>query len=335
MLIKEFNFHLPPELIAQFPAKRREMSKLLVLNRKDGTITHTKFYNIVNYLHPEDLLVLNQTKVFPARLRGKRIPTGGKVEVLLVKQLGSPSIWEVLLTPLRARKVGVEIEFGSNFYAKVIKVNKRVTLQFYHEAEFWSLLNKYGEIPLPPYIKRKPTQLDKERYQTVYATSVGSIAAPTAGLHFTKKILTQLKTKGVKIEKITLHVGVGTFSPIRTQQIEDHKMEEEYYEIPPSLPKIIHSSSRVVAVGTTVVRTLETAFEKENPLLQGWTTKFIYPPYQFKVVDALITNFHLPSSTVLLLVCAFAGKELILNTYKEAIQKRYKFYSYGDCMFIV
>ncbi len=335
MLIKEFNFPLPSELIAQFPPKRRGTSKLLVLNRKDGSIVHTKFYNIINYLHPGDVLVLNQTKVFPARLRGKRIPTGGKVEVLLVKQLHPPSSWEVLLTPPRARKVGVEIEFGSNFYAKVIKVNKRVTLQFYYQGEFWSLLNKYGETPLPPYIKRKPTQLDKKRYQTVYASSVGSIAAPTAGLHFTQKILTQLKHKGVKIEKITLHIGIGTFSPIRRQHIENHKMEEEYYEIPTSFPKILHSSSRVVAVGTTVVRALETAFEKTPPILRGWTAKFIYPPYQFKVVNALITNFHLPSSTLLLLVSAFAGKELIFNSYKEAIKKGYKFYSYGDCMFIV
>lgn len=349
MLVEEFDYDLPKELIAQYPSEKREESNLLVLHRDTQEIEHRKFYNIVEYLSPGDVLILNETKVIPARLIGKRIGTGGKVEVFLL----TPTVntdptcadeWEILISPHRAKKIGVKVEFGHDFWGEIKSIAPKTIFKFYCNEDLDALIYKYGQIPLPPYIKRKPEFIDYERYQTVYARVLGASAAPTAGLHFTRSILNQLKSNGIEITKIVLHTGFGTFKPIKCKIVEEHKMEAEYYEIPQSTANKINfarcsagsypQQRKIVAVGTTTVRVLETI---GYPLCstKGWTDKFIYPSYNFKVVDALITNFHLPKSTLLLLVCAFASKELIFKAYREAIARGYKFYSYGDAMLII
>lgn len=342
MQITEFDYELPKELIAQYPSDKRGESNLLVLHRSTGEVEHRKFYNIVEYLCPGDVLVLNETKVIPARLIGKRVNTGGRVEVFLLRPavvndtFGECGVdeWQVLISPHRVKKVGVKIEFGPDFHCEVKSVEPTPVVKFYYNGKFDTFLTRYGKVPLPPYIKREPDSTDYNRYQTVYARVPGACAAPTAGLHFTDPILTQLKDKGVKIVKIVLHTGVGTFKPVKCERVENHKIEPEYYEISPEVADEINSAKRTIACGTTTVRTLESGGE----VLQassGWTDKYIYPPYKFRVVDVLVTNFHLPKSTLLLLVCAFAGKELIFKAYKEAIAYGYKFYSYGDAMLII
>jgi S-adenosylmethionine:tRNA ribosyltransferase-isomerase len=337
MKVEEFDYELPKELIAQYPSQRRGDSRLLVVHRDTQKIEHRKFYDITEYIEKGDILVLNETKVIPARLIGKRIGTGGKVEVFLLRPYEKrKQEWEVLLSPARAKKVGTQVKFASNFWGEVKSVSPRQIFKFYYKGDFNLLLQKYGQIPLPPYIKRPPEVSDYDRYQTVYARVPGACAAPTAGLHFTNSILKKLEQKGVEVAKIVLHTGVGSFRPIKCKEIENHQMEAEYYEIPINVIKKINLAKRVVAVGTTVVRALES--RRATSVLQtekGWTNKFIYPPYKFKTVDALITNFHLPKSTLVLLVCAFAGKELIFKAYKEAIMRKYKFYSYGDAMLIL
>lgn len=358
MKIDDFDYELPKELIAQYPSEKRGESNLLVLHRDTQEIEHRKFYNIVEYLGSGDALILNETKVIPARLIGKRVDTDGKVEVFLLNpvQVGENSIcadeWKVLISPHRAKKVGVKIEFGPDFYGEVKNIIRKPIFKFYCRGEVTSPLQgiyKYGRVPLPPYIKREPESMDYERYQTVYAKVAGACAAPTAGLHFTHSILNELKKKGVEIVKIVLHTGVGSFKLIKCENVEDHQMEPEYYEISENAATKINLAKRRVAVGTTTVRALESvAIEASSCVCptKGWTDKFIYPPYKFKVVDALITNFHLPKSTLLLLICAFAGwseaeiphlrgKELIFKAYKEAIARRYRFYSYGDAMLII
>ncbi len=333
MKIDQFDFELPRELIATFPEKRRDASKLMVL-KGHGHIEHRLFRDITEYLKAGDLLVLNNTKVIPARLRGKK-ETGGRIEILLVKPLGKGK-FSILS---RGRYSGI-VSFNGGLKAKITE-GKVVEFE---KQDISAYLWKHGLMPLPPYIKREPLPEDRNWYQTIYAEKEGSIAAPTAGLHFTREVLSDLQKRKVKIRYITLHVGLGTFMPVKTDTVEKHKMEREVFEVENSLIDEIKESkkqgSRIVAVGTTVTRTLEAVFSGHyiktatNGLIQGSTDLFIYPGYKFRVVDLLLTNFHLPRSTPLMLVSAFAGRQTILHAYEEAIKKRYRFFSYGDAMLI-
>ncbi len=341
MLVKDFDYFLPKELIAQYPLEKRDESRLLLLNRKSGEILETIFENIVNYLIPGDLLVLNQTKVIPARILGKLEDTNQEIEILLIKSI-KKNTWEALSKPAKKLKVGSTIKFNGAF-AKVVEYKEtglRI-IEFFGKNAF-EIMNEQGEIALPPYIKTKIPDLD--RYQTVYAQTPGAIASPTAGLHFTEKLLEKIKAKGIFVEMITLHASLGTFRPILTEIVEEHKMYSEEFEISVQASQAINMAKkdkrRVIAVGTTVVRALES---QANIQRDGvWQVKpahtntklFIYPPYQFKIVDAIITNFHLPKSTLLLLVSAFATKEYIFKAYDYAIKNKFRFYSFGDAMFI-
>lgn len=323
-----FNYALPKELIAQSPISRRDESRLLILDRKTGHIVHTKFYEIIDCLQPGDILVVNNTKVIPAKIFGKDSRTR---EILLIRE-NEPLLWEIFIKPQRGLKIGEELVFDS-VKGKIKERTRDATyiIQFSKELP----LSSIGYAPLPPYVKRdyeKPDlhDYDKNRYQTVYAKNPGAIAAPTAGLHFTEELLERIKDKGVAIAPITLHAGIGTFRPVRAENIEDHQMHPEWFNIPKETTKVIKNAKRIIAVGTTTARALETTVE--GP---GYTNLFIYPPYKFKVVDALITNFHLPRSTLIMLVSAFAGRELIMKAYQEAIEHKYRFYSYGDAMLIL
>lgn len=340
MDLKEFYYYLPKELIAQEPLKDRAKSRLLVLDRETGHIEHRIFEDIVDYLNPGDCLVLNDTRVIPARLIGSRQDTGGKIEFVLLKKTGI-NIWEVLVKPGKRAKIGSEFVFGDGrLKAKVLgytDAGGRV-VEFFYEGIFEQVLDELGQMPVPPYIKKKLK--DRERYQTVYAREPGSAAAPTAGLHFTKELLEKIRQKRVRIVFITLHVGLGTFRPVKVQKIEEHRMHEEYYEVSPETAEIINNTKenghRIIAVGTTSTRTLETVGSGDGRVKpqSGWSGIFIYPGYKFKVIDGLITNFHLPESTLIMLVSAFAGKDKVFKAYEEAIKKRYRFYSFGDAMFI-
>ncbi|MBQ7718891.1 MAG: tRNA preQ1(34) S-adenosylmethionine ribosyltransferase-isomerase QueA [Clostridia bacterium] len=334
----EFYYDLPPELIAQEPLPNRSDSRLLVLEH--GKITHRKFTDIKEYLHKGDCLVLNDTRVLPARLHGVKRDTGAAIEFLLLKRL-SLDTWEVILKPGRRAKEGAEFVFSDRLSAKIIKVletGNRI-VQFIYDDVFEDILSSIGEVPLPPYITKKLD--DKERYQTVYSRENGSAAAPTAGLHFTNELLSEISDMGVEIVYITLHVGLGTFRPVKTEKIEDHIMHTESYHISQEaadkINKARENGGRIIAVGTTSVRTLESAAAKNMHLSEMFddTDIFIYPGYKFKVVDALITNFHLPESTLIMLVSALAGKENIMRAYDEAIKEKYRFFSFGDAMFIV
>ncbi len=341
MTTKDFYYDLPQERIAQTPLADRTASKLLVLNRKNGEIGHRHFRDILEYLNPGDCLVMNNTRVIPARLYGSKEGTGGKIEFLLLKRI-SLDDWEVILKPGRKAKVGSCFTFGGGLLTaevlEIIEDGKRI-VRFYYQGVWEELLDKLGEMPLPPYIKEKLE--DRERYQTVYSKIEGSAAAPTAGLHFTHELLEQIRGKGVRVAEVTLHVGLGTFRPVSVENAEEHIMHTEHYEISKETAEIINetrrSGGRIVAVGTTSVRTLETVADNNGMLRPavGETNIFIYPGYRFKGVDALITNFHLPESTLLMLVSALAGKEKIMNAYQEAIEKEYRFFSFGDAMLIV
>ena len=333
-----FDFELPEELIAQYPVPKREMARLLVLHKKTGVIEHRVFKDIILYFKEGDLLVLNKTKVIKARLYGRRDDTGGKLE-FLVTRIFEERRFEALAKPGRRAKQGVKIRIGKDILLEIKEITegKRI-VEIKHGPEIYTLLDKYGKVPLPPYIKREPREEDEEWYQTVFAEIPGSIAAPTAGLHFTQEILTQLKQKGVLIEHILLHVGTGTFKPIKTKDITQHKMDAEYYEIPErvleNIVKMKQSKGRLIACGTTTVRALE-SWGYDNTRSKGWTSLFIYPDYSFKVVDGMVTNFHLPKSTPLLMVSALAGRENIMKAYKEAVALKYRFFSYGDAMLII
>ncbi len=341
MKVEDFDFDLPEELIAQTPLKERAESRLMVLEKEKGTVYHKTFKNIVDYLNPGDLLILNDTKVLPARLHGVKEETGANIEVLLLKQ-NEQDVWETLVKPAKRIKEGNIISFGNGkLRAECIgeKEHGGRLLRFYYEGIFYEVLDELGEMPLPPYIKEQLEE--KDRYQTVYAKERGSAAAPTAGLHFTEQLLEQLKKQGVRIEFITLHVGLGTFRPVSVDSIEDHDMHAEYYTISKQTEEAIRETKekggRVIAVGTTSVRTLETAardhgFVKES---SGWTDIFIYPGFKFKAIDGMITNFHLPKSTLIMLVSAIAGQEHVLSAYKEAVQNQYRFFSFGDAMLII
>jgi len=341
MKLSDFDFKLPKELIAQYPAEKRDHSRLLVLHRDTGELEHRKFFDIIEYLNLENALVINQTKVFPARLFGINQKNGIKAEVFLLRNL-EDNLWEVLLKPRKKIRPGSIINFNQGSLSCEIlrESNTEGDLaRFDYKGDIFELLDRIGNTPLPPYIKRESDLKDRDRYQTIYARERGAIAAPTAGLHFTSELLEKIREKGIKVIPITLHIGWGTFRPIRASDFEEHKMEEEYFEIcEESFEKISSvkkNGGKVFAVGTSVVRVLETAFENDNGPHKGWTRKFIYPPYDFRMVDGMITNFHLPKSTLFLLVSAFAGKELILKAYQEAIKEKYRFYSYGDAMLIL
>ncbi len=340
MKTDDFDYQLEEERIAQVPIKERDHSKLLVLGRESGKIKHDHFYNILEYINPGDVLVLNNTKVLPARLFGSRLGKDEKIEVLLLKR--ERDIWECLVRPGKKMKIGTEVEFGEGILkGKVLDILEDGTrkIEFYYSGIFEEILDQLGQMPLPPYIKEKLE--DKDRYQTVYAKETGSAAAPTAGLHFTKELLEKIKEKGASIAYITLHVGLGTFRPVSVEDVTEHKMHSEYYSLEEENLRIIEEAKKkggqIIAVGTTTIRTLETIGEKFNGRLKadsGWTDIFIYPGFEFKIADSLITNFHLPKSTLMMLVSAFSSKENIMNAYEEAKEKEYMFFSFGDGMFI-
>ena len=340
MKTDDFNYELPEELIAQTPLAKRDASRLMVLDRKTGEITHDIFHNIINYLDKDDVLVLNDTKVMPARIIGEKTDTKAIIEFLLLKNTENNN-WEVLVKPAKRVKVGTIISFGNGLLkAKCLNVGEEGLREvtFIYDGIFYEILDKLGSMPLPPYIKEKLK--DKDRYQTVYAKNIGSSAAPTAGLHFTKELLKQIEDKGIKICYITLHVGLGTFRPVNVEDVTKHKMHSEFYQMNSKVAKILNdakkNNKRIISVGTTSTRTLETIIKKYGKFKEtsGWTDIFIYPGYEFKAISAQITNFHLPKSTLIMLVSAFATKEIILNAYKEAVKEKYRFFSFGDSMFI-
>lgn len=340
MRVADFDFYLPEELIAQHPLEKRDESRLMVVDRKSGNIQHKIFKDIIERLNDEDCLVLNNTRVLPARLIGEKENTGGKMEFLLLKKIDK-NRWETLVKPGKRAKIGSRFVFGrGELKAEVKEIGEEGSrvVEFEYDGIFEEVLDRLGQMPLPPYITEKLE--DKERYQTVYSKEVGSAAAPTAGLHFTEELLSKIKEKGVKIAFVTLHVGLGTFRPVKVENIEEHHMHSEYYTISKETVDIINSTKenggRIIAVGTTSCRTLETIADDNGRLKEqsGWTDIFMYPGYKFKIVDALITNFHLPQSTLLMLVSAFSNREIIMNAYLEAVKERYRFFSFGDAMFL-
>lgn len=339
MDVKDFYYDLPQELIAQDPLEDRSGSRLLVLGKTDGSIRHEIFRNITQYLNAGDCLVINNTKVIPARLFGEREGTGATIEILLLKRKEN-DVWETLVKPGKKAKTGTRIIFGGGILTgevvDVVEDGNRL-IQFTYEGIFEEILDQLGQMPLPPYITH--TLQDKNRYQTVYAKYDGSAAAPTAGLHFTPELLDGIRAKGVRIAEVTLHVGLGTFRPVKVENVQDHHMHSEYYEVTEEAAALINeakqSGHRVIAVGTTSCRTLESAAEGGKLTAKsGWTDIFIYPGYTFQVIDALITNFHLPESTLVMLVSALAGRDHIMNAYAEAVKERYRFFSFGDAMLI-
>lgn len=340
MKTDDFDYYLPENLIAQTPINKRDESKLMVLNKETGTIEHRHFADIIDYLTPNDVLVLNDTKVMPARLIGQKEDTNGHIELLLLKNTKN-NIYECLCKPAKRVKIGTIVNFGDGILkAKCIEVKEEGIreFEFLYDGIFYEILDKLGEMPLPPYIHKKLK--DKNRYQTVYAKNIGSAAAPTAGLHFTQELLEKLKNKGITICYVTLHVGLGTFRPVNVEDVTTHKMHSEYYTINEETAKILNQAKKdgknIVSVGTTTTRVLETVMNQYQTFKEcsGYTSIFIYPGYQFKAVDSLITNFHLPKSTLIMLVSAFCSKEIIMNAYSEAIKNSYRFFSFGDSMFI-
>lgn len=339
MKTSDYYYELPQELIAQTPVEPRDSSRLLIYNKANKTIEHKKFYDIIDYLHAGDVLVVNNTKVLPARIYGRKEGSGGKIEFLLLKRLDLTR-WEVILKPGRIAKVGAVFEFSPNLKARIESIGEdgsRIA-EFIYDGVFESVLAEVGEMPLPPYIKEKLS--DKSRYNTVYSKVDGSAAAPTAGLHFTKELIEKVKEKGVEIVEVLLHVGLGTFRPVKAEDVTQHHMHSEYYAVSQNAAESINKAKaegrRIICVGTTSVRTLESAADENGRLKEcsGNTEIFIYPPYKFKVADCLITNFHLPESTLIMLVSALCGREEILEVYKTAVNEGYRFFSFGDAMFI-
>jgi len=341
--LSEFDLEIPEELIADNPSKQRDNAKLMVLNRKDMTIEHKKFKDIVDYFKKGEVLVLNNTKVYPARLFAKKDKSDAKVEVFLLRELAN-NLWEAMVKPARKVRIGNKLILSDDITCDVIDntVSGGRVLRFdYDQQALYSFIDKNGFCPLPPYIHRDPVDSDKARYQTVYASERGSVAAPTAGMHFTKPLLKKIEAKGVHIANITLHIGLGTFKPILVEDLTRHNMDSEYYSVPPETATIINKAKdkrkKITVVGTSAIRTLETVVVSGFQITakQGWTDKFIYPPYEFKMADKLITNFHQPQSTLMMLVSAFANKDFVRQAYEEAIKKKYSFYSYGDAMLII
>lgn len=339
MRTSDFDYDLPEELIAQHPSSKRDEARMMVLDKKTGDSEDKYFYDIIDYLRPGDVLVMNDTRVIPARLFGHRPEREEKIEVFLLNNTENTK-WEVLVRPGKKMKIGTEVIFSNELSCKVIDIKEdgNRIVEFYFDGIFNEILDRLGNMPLPPYIKEKLK--DNEDYQTVYSKNPGSVAAPTAGLHFTKELLEKIEEKGVELAFLTLNVGLGTFRPVNEDEINDHKMHSEFYTLSKDTADIINKAKdegrRVIAVGTTSIRTLESVYKKNNKICEdsGWTDIFIYPGFEFKVVDVIITNFHLPKSTLIMLIAAFTSKDIILNAYNDAVNKKYRFFSFGDCMFI-
>ncbi len=350
--LSQFDFELPQELIAEYPSKERDESRMMVLHRDSGKIEHKVFKDLIEYFGEGDTLIFNNTKVFPARLYGEKEKTGAKIEVFLLRELNNDArLWDVLVDPARKIRVGNKLYFSDEFgnvelTAEVIDntTSRGRTIRFIYEGtddEFNNTLVKLGNTPLPKYIKREPEEIDKERYQTIYAKEIGAVAAPTAGLHFSKALFKRLEISGVDFAELTLHVGLGTFRNIEVEDLSKHKMDAEYFKIDEDCASKVNAAidakKKVCAVGTTCVRSIESAVSATNHLKQaeGWTNTFIYPPYEFKIPNSMITNFHVPKSSLFIMVAAFGGVELLLDAYNEAIKEKYRFYSYGDSMLIL
>jgi len=349
MKLSQFEFDLPEKLIADFPSDERDESRLMVVNRETGDIEHKVFKDVLGYFDDGDIMVINDTRVFPARMYGNKEKTGARIEVFLLRELNKESLlWDVLVDPARKIRIGNKLYFGENdeLVAEVIDntTSRGRTLRFLFDGsyeEFKQTITKLGMTPLPKYIKREPVPEDKERYQTIFAKQEGAVAAPTAGLHFSKQLMKRLEIKGVDFTELTLHVGLGTFRPVDVEDLTKHKMDSEQLYIPETTADIVNRAKenkrKVCAVGTTVTRGLETAVSVEKKLkpYDGWTNKFIFPPYEFSIPDAMITNFHTPKSTLIMMVSAYGGYDLMMKAYKEAIKEKYRFYSYGDAMLIL
>jgi len=350
--LSHFDFDLPEKLIAQYPADQRDESRLMVVHKDTGKIEHKIFKDILEYFEDGDAMIYNNTKVFPARLYGRKEKTGASIEVFLLRELNKESrLWDVLVDPARKIRVGNKLYFTDKedndiLVAEVVDntTSRGRTIRFFYEGtedEFQEILKTLGNTPLPKYIDRPEEPLDRERYQTIYAKEIGAVAAPTAGLHFSKELLKRLEIKGVNFSEVTLHVGLGTFRSIDVEDLSKHKMDAEYYRIKSESADIVNQvrkdGKRIFGVGTTSMRSIESAVSATGQLkaAEGWTNKFIFPPYEFNIADAMITNFHLPKSSLVIMVCAFGGTELILDAYQEAIKKKYKFFSYGDAMLII
>jgi len=344
MRLSDFDYELPEELIAKYPIEKRDHSRLMVIDRKQETIRHKHFYNLPELLNPGDLVIVNETMVYPARLWAIKDRTEAKVEVFLLRELEN-NLWEVMVKPARKVRIGNKLTVAEGVQCDVIdntvSGGRVVRFNNISQQDLYALIDKIGQSPLPPYIDREPTPVDKIKYQTVYAKRRGAVAAPTAGLHFTTELIDKIKAKGVKVQSVVLHIGLGTFRPVTVEDLSRHRMDSEYFEVSAETAIAINEAKakgkRVVAVGTSVVRTLETVTVSGFQVSprKGWTDKFIHPPYDFKMVDVLITNFHQPKSTLIMQVAAFAGLDLILKAYKEAIKKTYRFFSYGDAMIIL
>ena len=349
MKLSQFRFDLPLNLIAQNPVKKREDSRMMVVDRKTGHIENRHFRDIIEYFNDKDVMVVNNTKVFPARMYGRKEKTGAKIEVFLLRELNKPNrLWDVIVDPARKIRVGNKLYFGENdeLVAEVIDntTSRGRTIRFLWEGseeDFRKMLEFMGETPLPKYIKRKPDEDDKERYQTVYAKHEGAVAAPTAGLHFSRELIKRLEIKGIRFAEITLHTGLGTFRPIEVEDLSKHKMDAEYYAIEETACKIVNTAKedgrRVCSIGTTTMRAMESSFTAQKMLKssEGWTNMFIHPPYDFSIADSLVTNFHLPKTSLLIMTCAFAGYDLTMEIYKKAIKDKYRFFSYGDALLVI
>lgn len=349
MKLSQFKFDLPLNLIAQHPAKTREESRLMVVHRDTGKIEHKIFKDILNYFDDKDVMIVNNTKVFPARLYGRKEKTGAKIEVFLLRELNKPNrLWDVIVDPARKIRVGNKLYFGDNdeLVAEVIDntTSRGRTIRFLFdgdEAAFKAVLESLGETPLPKYIKRKPEEEDKERYQTVYAKYEGAVAAPTAGLHFSRELIKRLEIQGVKFAEVTLHTGLGTFRPIEVEDLSKHKMDAEYFRVDDYATKIVNKAktegNHICSVGTTTMRAIESSVTAQGLLKaeEGWTNLFIHPPYDFSIANSLITNFHLPKTSLLIMTCAFAGYDLTMEAYHTAIKEKYRFFSYGDALLVI
>lgn len=349
MKLSNFGFDLPPELLAEYPSENRDESRLMVLNRKDQTIEHKQFKDLINYFDEDDVMILNNTKVFPARLYGNKEKTGARIEVFLLRELNEEQrLWDVLVDPARKIRIGNKLYFGEDetLVAEVIDntTSRGRTLRFLFDGsyhEFRKKLRELGETPLPKYIKREVEPEDEERYQTIFAKNEGAVAAPTAGLHFSKHLLKRLEIKGVNFAEVTLHVGLGTFNPVEVEDLSKHKMDSEEIIIDSlavnTINTGIQNKKRVCAIGTTAMRTIESSVSSNGLLneMDGWTNKFIFPPYDFSIANCMVTNFHTPKSTLLMMISAFAGHDFVMKAYEEAIKEKYKFYSYGDAMLIL
>jgi S-adenosylmethionine:tRNA ribosyltransferase-isomerase len=349
MKLSDFSFDLPEELIAEYPSDNRDEAKLMVIHRETGKIEHKLFKDLINYFSEGDVMIMNNTRVFPARMYGNKEKTGAKIEVFLLRELNRESLlWDVLVDPARKIRIGNKLYFGDDdsLVAEVIDntTSRGRTLRFLFDGpyeEFKAKITELGETPLPKYIKRAVESSDEERYQTIYATQEGAVAAPTAGLHFSRELMKRLELKGINFAEVTLHVGLGTFRPVEVEDLTKHKMDSEQVIVPEKCAQIVNNAKRnkkrVCAIGTTSMRSIETSVSTDGMLkaYDGWTNKFIFPPYEFSIADSMVTNFHTPLSTLLMMISAFCGHELMMEAYKQAIENKYKFYSYGDAMLII